>query len=694
MENRDIINKRIRNIKIIAVLCALAIFAKFLIVSVYYQDGFTELAQYQSSVEITQPLPRGEIYDSEGVLLAGNELTYDLIYVEPGIKDEEGLFADAQLIADLIEIDGSNISEEDIKDIWLAQTSIDSEGTEDTNSNIAYKRLSESQQEKYIELDDTEVSEDPYKYLEMNELLYSTITDDEINGLIEEYGEDVLYVKALMATATSKSPVVIKSDLSLDEVYTIDGQVGNLGGFVVVDDWQRKYPEENTLRSFLGSTGSIPSEDQTLYESQGYSLDEQVGTSYLEKQLESVLHSTPQTMECYFDEEGNLVQSEITDEGELGNDVQLTINIKFQEYVEKILKQQLSDNDYKYDTNIYSVVSDPNTGDLLALAGMVDNDGEFYENSIGTFTSAYPIGSIVKPAVLLMGYDLDAWSWNTTVTDEPMYIKGTAEKASYHNYGNINEIEALAVSSNVYFYKLLLAIAGETYVEDEALDISKDYFDIVRKEFEQFGLGTTTGIQMENEMLGVQGSEYNPGFYLDLANGQYDTYTTLQAGQYVATIANGGTRYRVNYVDRITTAGSQGTMGKVLYEQEPVVLNKLSMSDEDIEHTKSGMEACASYTNGSGYTGGYSHGNTDQLNTMGACKTGTSEDFVYDEDTQSVYKVNNASFIAYAPVENPEFAIATLLPAYTSDDNYTGRHNGAYYSHYIQNYYFKEIADD
>lgn len=680
MENREIINKRIRNIKLVALICGLLLMFKFLVVTVYYQDGFSDLAKYQSTVEVTQTLPRGEIYDSEGTLLAGNKLTYDLEYIEPGVKSEEELFADAQKITQIVDIDSSDLKDEAVKDIWLA-----GETDGKANSTLVLDRLSDKEAKEYSDLYDDESND--YRYVQMNEILYEHITDEEVQALKDEYGSDVLYVKSLMPQSTKKTPVVIKKDISLEEMYEVDSQMGDLGGFIVMDNWQRYYPEGNTLKSFIGSVGNIPEEDQTKYESQGYSLDEQVGVSYLEKEQESILHSTPQQMECYFDENGNLVRTEITDDGELGNDIQLTINIKFQKYVEEILKKQLRENDYSLDTHNYAVVSDPKTGNLLALAGMIEDDEDSYtENSIGTFTSAYPIGSIVKPAVLLMGYDLGKWEWDTVVTDEPMYIKGTPTKASYHNYGDIDEIEALAVSSNVYFYKLLLAIAGETYVENEALDIKSEYFDLVRSEFEQFGLGTTTGIQMENETLGVRGSDYQPGFYLDLANGQYDTYTPLQAGQYVATLANGGTRYRVNYLDRITTAGSQGSLGKTVYEQDPIPLNHLSMSAKDIAHAKEGMEACYSRSEGSGHTGGYRN-----LSVPSACKTGTSEDFVYSDADQEVHAVNNASFLGYAPADDPEFAMAIMMPAYTSDDYYIGRHNGSYYGRYIQEYYFKEI---
>ncbi len=674
MEKNEQLNKKIKVIKIISFLIAVAVFAKFWIVTVYQHEGFSELAKYQSTVEVSQQLPRGEIFDSEGKLLAGNKLTYDLSYVEANIKTPDELMEDAQKIAKLVDIDSSNLREDDLKDLWLTGTTDDED-----NFKIAAKRIDTETNDRLTKL--KEDNDESYTS-EVNKVYRDQVTEDEVNSLRKEYGDDALYVRVLMMQSTPKNPVIIKSNLTLDEKYQIDSMTGQLGGFYTVDDWQRTYPQGDTIRSFIGEVGQIQEDDRTLYQSQGYDLDEEVGISYLEKELEPILHSTNQKLECYFDEEGNLIKTEVTDSGELGNDVQLTINIKFQKYVESIVKKQLSENDYPYNTTSFATVTDPQTGNILAMAGQT-GENEF---SIGNFISAYPVGSIVKPAVLLMGYDLGKWDWNTYVYDAPMYIKGTPVKASYHNYGSLNEITALAKSSNVYFYQLLLKIAGETYEPYGPLNVEEKYFDIVRQEFEQFGLGTSTGIQVENEAQGFRGTEITPGKYMDLANGQYDTYTNLQVAQYVSTIANGGTRYRINYLKKITTTGEQGKLGKVIYEQKPEQLNSLTMSEKDINHTKEGMYACVDQSYGTGNTGGYNN-----LSVPSACKTGTSEDF-YVDASKIVHSVNNASFISFAPRDKPEIAISILLPYYTDGGNFTAtRRNGAYYAKMIQDYYYEEI---
>jgi penicillin-binding protein A len=56
--------------------------------------------------------------------------------------------------------------------------------------------------------------------------------------------------------------------------------------------------------------------------------------------------------------------------------------------------------------------------------------------------------------------------------------------------GMINEYEAIAKSSNVYMYNVVLNIAGETYVENQALNIEAKYFDILRRNLQQYGLGS------------------------------------------------------------------------------------------------------------------------------------------------------------------------------------------------------------
>lgn len=672
MENNTEFNKKLKYVRILIIVCTLALLYKYLLVTVYQQEGFENLSQYQTTVEVKQSLPRGEIYDSQGTLMAGNKLTSDLMYIEPNIMDEEQKYETASKIADIADVDSSNLTDNDLKDLWLSGSTGDT-----SNFLIAADKMNSKESATLSNLDDG----DP----KIDEMYRAKVTKEDTDALIKKYGEETLMIRVMMNQATTKQPATIKSDISLDEKYAIEQATGTLGGFYVADDWERTYPQKETLSSFIGGIGQIPEEDRNLYESQGYDMNEKVGTSYLEKQLEPVLHSTPQTYECFFDQDGNLQNMKVKDDGVQGNDVLLTMDLKFQKKVDSIVKEQLQQNTYKYNTASYAMVSDPNNGNILAISSQNEKDGKYYENSIGNFTSSYPVGSVVKPAVLLMGYDLGVWDYNQYVYDAPMYIKGTPTKASYHDYGSVNEVKALAVSSNVYFYQLLLKIAGVKYEPYKPLDVKAKYFNVVRKEFEQFGLGVSTGIDMENETMGVRGSEKSPGKYMDLANGQYDTYTNLQVNQYLSTIANGGTRYKVNYIKSINSAGAIGKPGNVVYEQKPVILNHISMPESDVDHMKLGMQACYEQPYGTGHTGGFMG-----LPVSAACKTGTSEDFVYDADAEQVYSVNNASFLGYAPQKNPEIAVSLLLPSYVYGGDFT-QSNGAPYAKEIVDYYFEEM---
>ncbi|WP_256026303.1 penicillin-binding transpeptidase domain-containing protein, partial [Staphylococcus aureus] len=107
-----------------------------------------------------------------------------------------------------------------------------------------------------------------------------------------------------------------------------------------------------------------------------------------------------------------------------------------------------------------------------------------------------------------------------------------------------NDKQALMHSSNVYMFKTALKLAGDPYYSGMSLttDISS-HSQNLRRGINQLGLGVKTGIDLPNETRGkIEPLTNNPGNYLDLSIGQYDTYTPLQLSQYVSTIANDGYR--------------------------------------------------------------------------------------------------------------------------------------------------------
>src|SRR5699024_12331684 len=96
-------------------------------------------------------------------------------------------------------------------------------------------------------------------------------------------------------------------------------------------------------------------------------------------------------------------------------------------------------------------------------------------------------------------------------------------------------------------FHIALRMGGEfNYQWNKAVNISSEAFQDMRNYFGQFGLGVKTGIDFPNESSGYIGESPDNGKLLDLAIGQFDTYTTLQLAQYVSTIANDGVRVRTH----------------------------------------------------------------------------------------------------------------------------------------------------
>ena len=145
-------------------------------------------------------------------------------------------------------------------------------------------------------------------------------------------------------------------------------------------------------------------------------------------------------------------------------------------------------------------------------------------------------------------------------------------------------------------------MAGINYVPNNPLDIKQETFNKMRYYFRQFGLGVSTGIDLPNESIGQVGRTDNiPGFLLDYAIGQYDTYTPLQLAQYISTIANGGYRMKPQIVQEVREQPNRPEdVGKVVRSIEPVVLNRVDMDISYINHVKEGFRRVFQEADGTG----------------------------------------------------------------------------------------------
>lgn len=465
-----------------------------------------------------------------------------------------------------------------------------------------------------------------------------------------------------MSAGSQLTPQTIKNDHVTEKEYALVSQnLAQLPGVNTTMDWDRKYLYGSTLRTLFGKVTSkeegLPKDNVDYYLARGYARNDRVGQSYLEYEYEDVLRGRKKKMRYVTDKSGQITNSEIIDPGSRGNDLVLSIDIDLQQKIEKMIDKHIAilrSEGAKTMDKVLVVVQDPNNGDVLALAGrQIEPNGKISDYHYGTFTSQYAVGSSVKGATLLTGYHQHAIKLNEEMVDEPMFFAGGMTKRSYFNQDGkvtINDKEALMHSSNVYMFKTALKIAGMNY--SQGMTLPKDISAagrILRTGMNQFGLGVKTGIDLPNEVVGQSGKlTDNAGNYLDLAIGQYDTYTPLQLSQYISTIANDGSRIAPHVVKEIRTPSKTQTLGPVKEVINGKVLNKINSTPAEIKQVKSGFNMVFNQIEGTGYNSFH-----DTI-VKSAGKTGTAEVFQNGESRV------NATYIGYAPMDKPEISFSII----------------------------------
>lgn len=631
-------------------------------------DGET----YKNEVEkrenatVSLSVPRGKIFDREGNPVVDNKSLRTITYTKmKGVKSEE-ILKTARQLADIIEIpqeDIDKLTETDKKDFWMQ-----------LNPKLTEKLVSKKEINKFRDKDITGKNLDK----KIEELKRKRVTDKNLQDLTDK-DIKVLAIKSKMTSGYQMAPQIIKKDVSEKEFTIISEGLANLPGVDVSVDWERVYVNDGLFRSVLGNVSNsdegLPSERLDYYLVRDYSRNDRVGKSYIEQQYEDVLHGTKKEVRSVADKQGTTIRTETISEGKSGKNLTLTIDMELQKKVEESIEKILKA--YKGSESMldraFVVMMNPKNGQVLSMAGkrLVEKDGktEIEDYALGTMTSSYELGSTVKGATVLTGFETKAITPGTYFYDAPMKFKGTREKKSWKEFGNIDDLRALQVSSNVYMFHTALKIAGVDYVKNSSLNIKQEYFNKMRYYFRQFGLGVPTGIDLPNETAGQIGKKDNqPGFLLDYSIGQYDTYTPLQLVQYISTIANGGYRMKPQIVQEVREQTSQkDEIGKVVHAVEPIVLNKIDMKEEYINQVKEGFRKVFQEGDGTGVRA------FQKASYKPAGKTGTAQT-VYGGESDigrnekgERRKCYNLTLAGYAPYDNPEVAFSVVVPWVMND---------------------------
>ena len=638
----------------IVILLFMTIIGRLLYMQILNKDFYEKKLASASQTKVTTSSARGEIYDASGKPLVENTLKQVVSFTRSNKMTATDLKEIAKKLLTYVSISSPNLTERQLADYYLADPEI-------------YKKTVEAlPSEKRLDSDGNRLSES-----ELYNNAVDSVPTSQLNYTEDEKKEIYLFSQ-LNAVGNFATGTIATDPLNDSQVAVIASISKEMPGISISTSWDRKILE-TSLSSIVGSVSSekagLPAEEAEAYLKKGYSLNDRVGTSYLEKQYEETLQGKRSVKEIHLDKYGNMESVDTIEEGSKGNNIKLTIDLAFQDSVDALLKSyfnsELGNGGAKYSEGVYAVALNPKTGAVLSMSGLKHDlkTGDLTPDSLGTVTNVFVPGSVVKAATISSGWENGVLSGNQTLTDQPIVFQGSAPIYSWYKlaYGSfpITAVEALEYSSNAYMVQTALGIMGQTYQPNMFVGTSnlETAMGKLRATFGEYGLGAATGIDLPDESTGFVPKEYSFANYITNAFGQFDNYTPMQLAQYVATIANDGVRVAPRIVEGIYGNNDKGGLGELIQAIDTKEINKVNISESDMAILHQGFYQVSHGTSPLTTGRAFSDGATVSISG----KTGTAESYVAGGQ-----EANNTNAVAYAPTENPQIAVAVVFPHNTN----------------------------
>ena len=474
------------------------------------------------------------------------------------------------------------------------------------------------------------------------------------------------YEMSLRNCVPSLSNYIFMSDAN-DETISIVAEMG-IPGLTVEASTVREYYTTYAAH-ILGHVGAMSEAQWEHYQNlPGYEMDTMVGQSGLEEAYEEYLHGTDGWREDTVAADGTLISSRYLTEPKAGSNVEVSIDRTLQMVAETQLASAIQGLQAKepgedgYDAEGGSVVAlDVKTGQVLVCANYPTYDlSSFFEKynklleaehsplSNRALQEAYPPGSTYKMVTSIAAMENGIILPTTEIEDKGVFDKYEdlpltclVYSSSGSTHGSITVADALKVSCNYFYY----FIGDKMAIAD---------LDTVAK---AMGLGEPTGVELP-ESIGYRanpdtkkelytGSDrgWNPGDMLTAVIGQSDNrFTPMQLAVYASTLANKGVRHKATFMKRIVSSDYQ----ELLAENTPKVLSELKMQPTTVAAYFEGMTRVVNESGGTA-----NNGQWILLPEKVAGKTGTAQQFWGASD--------NAAFVCFAPVDDPEIAIAVYV---------------------------------
>ena len=581
---------------------------------------------------------RGIITDRNGKVLVSNRLAYTLVFDRSGFDDDAALNAAILRLVQLCEKTGTG---------WNDTLPIGRVGN--------FLRYSNARSETFD------------KFIEKNELTSGASGRQLLSELRELY-----HVDESLSEREARLIVGVRYELHSRDSYTFAEDVstevlslitdGRYEGVTIRTASARVY---NTALAahILGTIGPIWQEEWSSsedtgyvgYADKGYSMNDLVGKDGVEKAFESYLRGTDGRRLITTDETGKITGELYTREPQPGGTVALTLDIDLQADVEAALAETISgmiDKDSNERGGAAAVVS-VGTGEVLALASYPTYDlstfNEDYDELVNDqrlpmFNRAtqgiYAPGSTFKMVTAVAALESGIITPSSIIQDRGIYTYYKdpqpmcwiySQTGSTH--GRINVSQAITDSCNYFFYEVG-RLTGIRTLDSYA---------------SQFGLGQSTGIEI-GDSSGVLASpewaeshdqEWTDGQTITAAIGQsYNLFTPLQLANYVATLVGGGDHYQAHLLRNVKAYDNS----RLLYMYDDKPMNTVEISDSTLSAVTRGMHELT-------VSGSVAYAFENCVVSAGA-KTGSA---------QVGTDIANGVFVAYAPYEKPEIAVAIVI---------------------------------
>lgn len=426
--------------------------------------------------------------------------------------------------------------------------------------------------------------------------------------------------------AGSAEPILLKEDISIDTALSLENKINYFPGIKIEKNFRRQYKDGSVFSHLIGYTGKP-------------SAVEVVGKDGVEAFYDNVLRGQNGRRELEVDAFGKTRKDVLISDFKKGNDIALTINAKLQKKLFESLKNRLVGQGGA------AIAIDPRNGEILSLVSLPSFDNNsllFINDPLHPFfnraiSGEYPAGSTIKPFIGAAALQEKVINEDSAILDKgAIYIHNKYNPeivytySSYAPLGLLNIKQALAYSSNVFFYTL-----GGGYESFIGLGIDKIY-----KYLKLFYFDSKTGIDLSGESRGllptplwketVKKEQWVTGDTYNVSVGQGDsTATPLQLISAFSAIINGGVIFQPH-----------------LLKNNPAHILRTNFIDKkNLDIVKDGLRDSVLY------------GTSKALNTLpiiAGGKTGTAQ---RGDNLNDLY----AWSLSFAPFNNPEIAIVVLV---------------------------------